>query len=279
MSSRLSQSTQGELYGIFGAIFHRIASMPVVTNGATADPELILLYRPTLVLEWLGFTENLQRIGYPGVVALAQDHRHFRSSLTTDFWLLAKLSHRQDRAVYLWNRSSACREFVAAYLRNHNDDRTPARVLPLDVAPTGEIWIGQQGYWLNPLLKDVGAANPAHNTIFDEYSTDPELILYLQPDIVIDPGFDLTDTLVDANRLPRWWRSLRAANAKRVYLVPYVDGESLSVDQNIGRDLARRNRSPRRCHIGRERPIAHFINAPIIIGSPMPNSIVSFTSM
>ncbi|MGO8845836.1 MAG: ABC transporter substrate-binding protein [Methylocella sp.] len=216
---------KAESRGVFGHIFPQLASLPIAgLIGTIPDPELTLLLRPDALVAWRGQSETLRKIGYPGLVELEN------SSLQNlvDVWaFLGKLAGHQTESTRLWQSAETRqRDLQKALPLNEKT----AKVLPMGQM-AGGWFIGGKNYYLNVLLEQVNAVNPAGDLLFYG-ATNPEEILRLDPDFIVMPAF--TDEAAPKRLYDDpLWQALPSVRQRRVYLMPVNLIFNVPVDETL----------------------------------------------
>ena len=185
------------------------ANLPVVGDFSSVDTEKIVTLRPDLVLgipPQRRLVEQLRRAGYD--VVLVPDDSY--ADIFRDLTVAGDLSGHQQAAAELVARLEAQTKAMQAQTRAFKHH--PSVFVALG---TGPIWtVGGQSY-IAKLIEIAGGVNAAADlhAAYGEYSA--EALLRDQPDVIVtDPGVHL-DSVLGAEP----WRSLRAVQAHRVYVV------------------------------------------------------------
>jgi iron complex transport system substrate-binding protein len=184
-------------------------ALPRVADASSVNAEAIVALRPSVVIgipAQARFVEPLRRANVP-VVLLPDDTYE---QIFTNLRAIGALTGHQSQAAATIARLQ--RETAALTARAHRFVHRPSLFMVLGVAP---IWTAGSGSYISKLIGLAGGRNAAADlhAAYGEYSA--EALLRDQPDVlVVDPATRL-DSVVD--REP--WRSLRAVQLHRVYLV------------------------------------------------------------
>lgn len=162
--------------------------------------------------------------GYPGLVDLEWQSPE---NLKTMWNILERVSGQETRAADLWRDAETRQRKLEALLPSGR----PVTVLPMAIYSDGKLWVGKRDYFINALLQQVGGVNLARDIPYHGL-VDPEEILLYDPEVIISPGYDADDNLINIYGNPIW-QSLRAVREKRVYLMPRTSAFNKSVDQSL----------------------------------------------
>lgn len=210
--------------GAFHLVFPELARLPLLSrSGAAPDPELVLRLEPDAVLAWHFQSDALRATGYPGLIELESNGKDGEAQRLWD--LLGKLLSDEPRATLLWQDAEAQRR----NLRSKLPRGEVIKVLLMSPYQDATTWVGQEGYFINPLLRDLGAVNQAGDYA-SGWTVGAEQILRYDPDIILVPSFVDTDDLSDIYRNPVW-RALRAVRENRVYLMPHTSAFNMPVEE------------------------------------------------
>jgi iron complex transport system substrate-binding protein len=210
--------------GAFRFVVPQLAGLPLLSrSGAASDPELILRFAPDAVLAWRIQSDTLRATGYPGLVELEWNGNDGDAERLWGF--LGKLLSDEPRATSLWQDAVALRR----NLRSKLPRRAAIKVLVMSPYQDATTWVGRKRYFLNRLLRDLGAVNQAGDRE-SGWTVGPEQVLRYDPDAILVPSFTDDDDLSDIYRNPIW-QELGAVRNKRVYLMPHTSAFNLPVEE------------------------------------------------
>lgn len=205
---------RNENTGAFRLVFPHLATMPIVSlTGAVPDPEQVLRFSPDAVLAWRLQSDALRDTGYPGLVEL-----EWNAKIDGDaerLWdFLGKLLNEEPRSRSIWQKAQARQRELRAILQRLDT----IKVLIMSPYRDATAWIGQKGYFLNPLLRDLRAVNLTGDLHLGDIISAEQILRY-DPDIILVPSWTDDDDLADIYGNPVW-QALQAVRGKRVYLLP-----------------------------------------------------------
>jgi iron complex transport system substrate-binding protein len=210
---------------LISRVFPALASISAAGNGTVPDPEGIMALNADTVIAWHGILGNLRQIGFPNILQVRQPGAEVGTALDETWQLLGQVLHKQARSNFLidsyHNKMTAIQTKYAA--------TRPLRVIVI-IPIRGQWRIGGRRFYLNHLLKLVGAVNVAASPA--DGPADTEQIFAYDPDVILllnTPGGASPEDFYEN----RAWSPVRAVWQRRVYTMPTRSTYNAPVDEPL----------------------------------------------
>lgn len=201
-------------------------------SGSMFHPNLetIMYLKPDAVFVSRAFAEPLEKIGTPGLNEIVFDPSQ-RERDSAKIWdLVGRVAKKSPRANTLMSKLlESLKDLESGKVE---ETTFPVRALPVVATGAGTWSVGRKNFFLNNLMQLVGGINPARNQSFlgnigieQLIKMDPEVIILIPSwSVPSNPQALYDDPL---------WQPIRAAQHRRVYLMPAVSSFNQPVDEQL----------------------------------------------
>lgn len=210
---------------LISRVFPTLTSISAAGNNTVPDPEGIMASNADTVIAWRGILGNLRQIGFPNILQVRQPGAEVGTALNETWQLLGQVLHKQARSDFLIDSyHSQMKTIETKYAATR-----PLRVIVI-IPIRGHWRVGGRRFYLNRLLKLVGAANVAASPT--DGPADAEQIFSYDPDLILllnTPGGASPEEFYE-NRV---WSAVRAVRQRRVYTMPTRSTYNAPVDEPL----------------------------------------------
>lgn len=215
----------GVRQSLISRVFPALTSISATGNRPIPDPEEIMTLDADTVIAYRGVLGNLRQIGFPNILQVRHPGAEIGTALDEAWELLGQVLHKHGRSAALID--SYHRKMMV--IETEHAASQPVRVIVI-IPIRGHWRVGGRRFYLNRLLKLVGAANVAASPA--DGPADVEQIFSYDPDVILllnTPSGASPEEFYE-NRV---WSAVRAVRQRRVYTMPTQSTYNAPVDEPL----------------------------------------------